>query len=160
MRHYFKPSGQCQETGRDQGHTQMGLDYLSNTCEVAWSQGIDLYSAFENRLLKGFEYTSKYNLGFDVPYEPYRSYQGRYYYKSISGKSRGKLRPMYEKVLNHYQNRAGTETPFTEQAVTKRRKDSYQLNRRPRSVSAVDTLMFAGQRDHRVNTPQAKLPRP
>ncbi|HAO68152.1 MAG TPA: hypothetical protein DCR17_15895 [Verrucomicrobiales bacterium] len=67
---------------------------------------------------------------------------------------------MYEKVLNHYQNRAGTETPFTEQAVTKRRKDSYQLNRRPRSVSAVDTLMFAGQRDHRVNTPQAKLPRP
>jgi len=165
VRNYFKTSGQCQETGRDQGHTQMGLDYLANACEVAWSQGVDLYSAFENRLLKGFEYTAKYNLGFDVPYEPYRSYQGRYHYKSISDKSRGNLRPMYEKVLNHYQNRAGTGTPFTKQAVTKLRKDSYQLNRRPRSVSAADTLMFAGQPDRRVNspldaTPQAKLPRP
>ncbi len=75
------------------------------------------------------------------------------------------FRPMYEKVFHHYQNRAGIETPFTEQAVTKLRKDSHQRNRRPRSVSAADTLMFAGQRDRRVNspldaTPQAKLPRP
>ena len=72
---------------------------------------------------------------------------------------------MYEKVLNHYQNRAGTGTPFTKQAVKKLRKDPYQLNRRPRSVSAADTLMFAGQPDRWVNSPldanpQAKLPRP
>ena len=36
---YFKPSGQCQESGRDQAHTQMGLDFLACTCEVAWNQG-------------------------------------------------------------------------------------------------------------------------
>jgi len=30
---YFKPSGQCQESGRDQAHTQMGLDFLANTCD-------------------------------------------------------------------------------------------------------------------------------
>ena len=145
VRNYFKTSGQCQETGRDQGHTQMGLDYLANTCEVAWSQGIDLYSAFENRLLKGFEYTSKYNLGFDVQYEPYRSYQGRYYYKSIAEKSRGRLRPMYEKVFNHYQNRMGTVAPFTKQAVMTLRRDSDQQKHPYRSASALDTLMFSGQ---------------
>ena len=151
VRHYFKPTGQCQETGRDQGHTQMGLDYLANTCEIAWSQGVDLYSAFDNRLLKGFEYTAKYNLGFAVPYEPYRSYQGRYHYKSISDKARGRLRPMYEKVLHHYQHRKGIETPFTEQAVMKLREDSSQQSRRRRSSSAPDTLMFAGQPAHSVD---------
>jgi Alginate lyase len=70
---YFKESGQCQETGRDQAHTQMGLDFLAATCETAWFQGVDLYSELDNRLLKRFEYTAKYNLGNDVPYESYRS---------------------------------------------------------------------------------------
>jgi hypothetical protein len=160
VRNYFKPSGQCQETGRDQGHTQMGLDYLANTCEIAWSQGIDLYSAFGDRLLKGFEYTAKYNLGFDVPYEPYRSFQGRYHYKSISDKSRGRLRPMYEKVLNHYRNRKKIESPYTEQAVMKLREGFSSQRRRPRSSAAPDTLMFAGQPDRsddssiRLNPPK------
>lgn len=119
---YFNEFGQCQESGRDQAHTQMGLEYLATTCEIAWNQGIDLYGELDNRLLKGFEYTAKYNLGFDVPYEPYRSYQGRYYYESISDDSRGRFRPMYEKVLNHYQNRKGMEAPFTKQVVMKIRQ--------------------------------------
>jgi len=73
---------------------------------------VDLYGALDNRLLKGFEYTAKYNLGFDVPYEPYRSYQGRYYYQRISPKARGRLRPMYEKAFNHCHNRKGLDAPF------------------------------------------------
>jgi len=155
VRNYFKPSGQCQETGRDQGHTQMGLDYLACTCEIAWNQGIDLYSAFENRLLKGFEYTAKYNLGQEVPYEPYRSYQGRYYYKSISDKARGGLRPMYEKVLNHYQNRKGLKAKFTGEAAMKLREGSKERRSRRRRSSAVDTLMFSGQFDR----PPALMPK-
>ena len=124
VRNYFKPSGQCQETGRDQAHTQMGLDFLACTCEIAWNQGVDLFSAYDNRLLKGFEYTAKYNLGFDVPYEPYRSFEGRYHYKSISDESRGRLRPMYEKVLNHFENRKGIQADFTRQAAMKMREMS------------------------------------
>lgn len=146
---YFKESGQCQETGRDQGHTQMGLEFLSNTCETAWIQGIDLYGALDNRLLKGFEYTAKYNLGFEVPYEPYKSFEGRYHYKSISDKSRGRLRPMYEKVFNHYQNRKGLDAPLTKQAAMKLRSDRggqrERRGRRRRSGSHLDTLMFADQ---------------
>lgn len=57
----------------------MGLEFLANTCETAWIQGVDLYSAADNRLLQGFEYTAKYNLGFDVPYEPYQTFEGRYH---------------------------------------------------------------------------------
>ena len=150
VRNYFKPSGQCQESGRDQGHTQMGLDFLACTCEIAWNQGIDLYSAYENRLLKGFDYTAKYNLGFDVPYEPYRSFEGRYHYKSISDDSRGRLRPMYEKVMNHYENRKGLKAAFTRQAAMKLRDDSVSGRRsqgrgsRRRRSSALGTLMFSG----------------
>ena len=150
VRNYFKPSGQCQESGRDQAHTQMGLDFLACTCEIAWNQGVDLYGAYENRLLTGFEYTAKYNLGFDVPYEAYRSFEGRYHYKTLSDKSRGSLRPMYEKVLNHFEIRKGLEAPFTRQAAMKLRKgsdhsgdrDDGKRSRR-RRPSAIGTLMFS-----------------
>lgn len=145
VRNYFKPNGQCQESGRDQAHTQMGLDFLACTCEIAWNQGVDLYSAHDNRLLKGFEYTAKYNLGFDVPYEPYRSFEGRYHYKSISEKGRGRLRPMYEKVLNHYENRKDLEAKFTRQAVLKLSDSTSERGPRRRRSSALGTLMFSGQ---------------
>ncbi len=145
VRNYFIPSGQCQESGRDQAHTQMGLDYLACAAEIAWSQGIDLYHALDNRLLKGFEYTAKYNLGLDVPYEPYRSFKGRYHYKEISDKSRGRLRPMYEKVLNHYQNRKGLEATFTGQAAMKLRERSKEQRSGRNRSSALGTLMFANQ---------------
>ena len=114
---YFNDFGECQESGRDQGHTQMGLEFLSNTCQTAWIQGIDLYGAKDNRLRLGFEYTAKYNLGQDVPYERFRSYEGRYNYPEISDDSRGRLRPMYEKVLRHYQDRMEIESPYTAQVV-------------------------------------------
>jgi len=124
IENYFYPSGQCQESGRDQIHTQMGLEFLVNTCETAWNQGVDLYRAGDNRLLKGFEYTAKFNLGFDVPYEAYRSFDGRYNYKKISRDGRGRLRPMYEKIFNHYHVRKGIDTPFSLQAIRKTRPES------------------------------------
>jgi hypothetical protein len=141
---YFNEFGQCQETGRDQAHTQMGLEYLANTCVIAWNQGIDLYSELDKRLLLGFEYTAKYNLGFDVPYEPYRSFEGRYHYKRISDDSRGRLRPMYEKVYRHYHNELGLPTPFVRQALQKIRS-SQGRRRLSRSTLRWDTLMFASQ---------------
>lgn len=116
---YFKASGQCQESGRDQLHAQMGMEFLINTCETAWLQGVDLYGSHDNRLLKGFEYTAKYNLGEQVPYEPYKSFQGRYHYKKLSDKGRGRIRPMYEKAYNHYHHRKGLAAPYSKRAVEK-----------------------------------------
>lgn len=140
IRNYFNEFGQCQESGRDQAHTQMGLEFLANTCETAWSQGVDLYGEADNRLLKGFEYTAKYNLGFKVPYRRYKSFEGRYDYKKISKDSRGRLRPMYEKVFNHYHNRKGLDAPFTKQAVEKKRPEGGR-----RVTLGWGTLMFANQ---------------
>lgn len=150
---YFMASGQCQETGRDQAHTQMGLHFLVNTCEIAWIQGIDLYGALDNRLLAGFEYTSKYNLGYDVPYVPYKSFEGRYHYKKISDDSRGRFQSFYERAYNHYHNRRGLDAPYTGKVAAKLRegltdpeRDRERDRRRRRSRSApMDTLMFYGQ---------------
>ncbi|TWT75023.1 alginate lyase family protein [Allorhodopirellula solitaria] len=157
---YFNEFGECQESGRDQAHTQMGLDYLATTCETAWHQGLDLYGELDNRLLKGFEYTAKYNLGMDVPYEPYRSFEGRYFYKKISDDSRGRLRPMYEKVVSHYVHRQGLDAKYSQQAMLKLRqraidsdtpnrgrgdRDSRRRRRRPSGSLPWDTLMYATQ---------------
>ena len=176
VRNYFKESGQCQESGRDQSHTQMGLDFLATSCEIAWNQGVDLYSAFDNRLLKGFEYTAKYNLGNQVPYEPYTSFNDRYHYKSISNKGRGRLRPMYEKVYNHYHNRKNMELPYTSQAVKKvRKRQNRQMNqaqdltqqtrKRKKRFGTIPwgTLMFADLTESFIDAeetakPKAKAP--
>ena len=134
---YFNEFGECQESGRDQSHTQMGLEFLANTCEFAWNQGVDLYGEADNRLLLGFEYTARFNLGYDVPYKPYKSFEKRYHYKKISNESRGRIRPMYEKVFNHYHVRKGLDAPFTLRAV---------IATRPESISSAmlpwGTLMY------------------
>ena len=121
---YFNEFGECQESGRDQGHTQMGLEFLANTCEFAWNQGVDLYGEADNRLLLGFEYTARYNLGYDVPYKPYQSFEKRYNYKRISDDDRGDLRPMFEKVVNHYHGRKGLDAPFSLRAVAATRPEA------------------------------------
>jgi hypothetical protein len=137
---YFNDFGECQESGRDQAHTQMGLGYLGCAAEIAWKQGIDLYGAYDNRLALGFEYTAKYNLGHDVPYVPYRSCEGRYNYKAISKKARGRFSSIYERVYHHYHDRMGLEMPFTRQVIEKIRPERWKS-----SHASWGTLMHAGQ---------------
>ncbi len=120
----FNEAGQCQESGRDQQHTQLGLGLLAEACEIAWHQGIDLYSEADSRLLKGFEYTARYNLGDDaVPFVPHTDTTGKYRHKKISADGRGRLRPIYEMVWNHYQNRRGIPAPFTRRAADRIRPE-------------------------------------
>ena len=123
LTHYISETGQCQESGRDQQHTQLGLGLLAEACEIAWHQGIDLYAESENRLLKGFEYTAQYNLGHDVPFVPDVDTTGKYKHRKISTEGRSILRPIYEMVWNHYHIRRGLPTPFTGQAAAKLRPE-------------------------------------
>ena len=53
------------DSGRDQAHTQLILGRMAEVCEIAWIQGHDLYATSLDRLLSGFEYTAKYNIGND-----------------------------------------------------------------------------------------------
>lgn len=137
---YINEFGECQESGRDQAHTQMGLGYLGCAAEIAWKQGVDLYGAYDNRLAIGYEYTAKYNLGHDVPYQPYRSHAGRYNYPAISEKARGRFSSIYERVYHHYHDRMGLEMPFTAQVVEKIRPERWQT-----AYASWGTLMHAGQ---------------
>ena len=109
---YIYPSGQCQENTRDQGHTQLGLGELATACQVAWTQGVDLFGAADNRLALGFEYTAKYMLGEDVPC-----------YGTISGNGRGKFSNIYEDVYLHYRYIKGLEMPYTKRASEKSRRN-------------------------------------
>ncbi len=119
---YFNEWGQCQESGRDQGHTQMGLGFLSTACEIAWKQGYDLYAAYDNRLALGYEYTSKYMLGGDVKYVQYKTYKGKFVFEdTISSKGRGRFSECYERAYHHYHDRMGMEMPYTKQALLKSR---------------------------------------
>jgi hypothetical protein len=140
IRNYINDFGECQESGRDQAHTQMGLGYLGCAAEIAWKQGVDLYGAYDNRLAIGYQYTAKYNLGHDVPYEPYRSHAGRYNYPAISEKARGRFSSIYERVYHHYHNRMGLEMPFTAQVIEKIRPERWQT-----AYASWGTLMHAGQ---------------
>ncbi|WP_183580583.1 alginate lyase family protein [Mucilaginibacter sp. X5P1] len=116
-------TGQCQESGRDQQHTQLGIAHLADCAEIAWHQGLNLYAYDDNLLLKGFEYTAKYNLGLDVPYIPVIDKTGKYLHKQISVEGRGRFRTIYEQVYNHYVNRMGLPAPYTQQVAEKIRPE-------------------------------------
>jgi len=103
---YIYPGGQCEESTRDMSHTQLGLGYLAQTCQIAWTQGIDLYAAANNRLAVGFEYTSAYMLGKDVPA-----------YGVISKQGRGRFSDIYESVYHHYHDIKGLPMPYTAKAA-------------------------------------------
>jgi len=124
LTHYvINEAGQIEETGRDQAHTQLGIALLSDCCEMAWHQGLDLYGYANNRLLKGFEYTAKYNLNKEVPFMHELDRTGKYEHFTPSEQSRGDLRPVYEQIFNHYVNRMGLAAPFTKQAAEKIRPE-------------------------------------
>ncbi|AXK31577.1 cell wall anchor protein [Streptomyces armeniacus] len=108
--------GQWQESGRDQGHTLMGIGLMGTVCEMAHKQGTDLYGADDNRFLKACEYVAKYNRGESVPFSTYEWGHGRNCeprsHTVISEASRGQQRPVWERVYHHYRHRAGLETPY------------------------------------------------
>jgi alginate lyase len=116
---FVHPGGlaQWQESGRDQGHTMMGIGLMGSFCEMAWNQGIDLYGHDSNRFLKACEYVARYNLGQDVPFTTYRWGTGQNCaqreHTVISAASRGENRPVWALVYNHYVRRRGLAAPNT-----------------------------------------------
>lgn len=125
--YYINETGQCQETGRDQGHVQLGLEAMADICEMAWEQGDDLWGALDNRLLKGFEYTARYNLGHEVAFETWTDRTGLYNDWNVPGEmGRGRLWDIYEQPYNHYVNRKGLEMPYTQKVLALQEKSEKQ----------------------------------
>ncbi|NIK61650.1 alginate lyase family protein [Kribbella shirazensis] len=106
---------QWQESGRDQGHTLMGIGQMGAFCEMAWNQGEDLYGYDNNRFLKAAQYVAKYNLGQDVPFTKYTWGTGQdcayREHTVISAASRGQVRPVWEILHFHYTRRRYLSVP-------------------------------------------------
>lgn len=115
---YVGSSGQCQETGRDQGHAQLGLGALCDVCNMAWEQGDDLWGALDNRLMSGIEYSAKYNLGHDVAFETWTDCTGLYNEWTTPGAmGRGRIRCVYDIPYQHYVGRRGLKMPYTKKLL-------------------------------------------
>lgn len=106
--------GQLQESGRDQGHAQLCVGFLGDICEMAWTQGDDLYGYDDNRILRGAEYTARYNFNLgSVYFEPYNNCDN-VNHVGISEVGRGGNRPIWEVIYNHYAKRRNIATPDVE----------------------------------------------
>ncbi|MER5750545.1 alginate lyase family protein [Streptomyces sp. NPDC002088] len=101
--------GQWQESGRDQGHSVLGMGQMGAICEMAWNQGDDLYSYDDKRFMKAAQYVAKYNLGSDVPFTTYTWGSGQNCAQqsqtAISAASRGQVRPVWAMLHYHYNRR-------------------------------------------------------
>jgi len=119
---YIYPSGQCQESPRDQGHVQLGIGEFAGAAQVAYTQDVDLFSIAGNRIARGFEYTAGFLLG-ETPQ----------CYCVISERAKV-LRDDYEYVYRHYTAK-GLDLPFVRRAA-----DSV----RPKASRSVLTAVRAG----------------
>ncbi|MCR5781084.1 MAG: alginate lyase family protein [Bacteroidaceae bacterium] len=120
---YVSETGQCQETGRDQAHAQLGLGTLCDICDMAWNQGDDLWGALDNRLMKGLEYSARYNLGYDIPFETWQDCTGLYCDWTEPGSmGRGCIRCIYDAAYEHYTTVKGLKMPYTKKLLDLQRK--------------------------------------
>ncbi|MCQ2095517.1 MAG: alginate lyase family protein [Bacteroidaceae bacterium] len=118
LANYIGVSGQCQESGRDQRWVMTSLGSMAEFCEVAWNQGLDIYGEKENRLLSGYEYMCKANLGFEVPFEQWKDKSGKYsQWKVICEAGMGEWRNVLEIAYNHYVGRKDLKMPYTAMAL-------------------------------------------
>jgi Alginate lyase len=106
---------QWQESGRDQGHSLMGMGQLGAICEMAWNQGDDLYSYDSARFMRAAEYVARYNLGNDVPFTAYTWGTGQNCatatHTQISSAARGQTRPVWDQLYYHYYGRLRRSVP-------------------------------------------------
>jgi hypothetical protein len=114
---------QWQESGRDQGHSLMGIGLMGTICEMAWNQGVDLYGADDSKFRKACEYVARYNLGYDVPYTTYIWRNGAHCVETpqtvISDFGRGGGRPVWARVYHHYANRRRMAMPNTREMLAR-----------------------------------------
>lgn len=118
---YFMHPGylaQTQESGRDQGHNMLSIALVTQICEMAWNQGVDLYGYDNNRVLAACEYSAKGNLiesgtsYYSVPFARY-SMPGQVHLAFSTG-GIGNRRPAWALIYNHYVNRMGLAAPYTQ----------------------------------------------
>jgi hypothetical protein len=119
--------GIAQETCRDFGHTEWGIEGLLLVAETARCQGIDLYSESSRRFQKAYEFHCTYLNGATAPS-----------WLCGGSPSLGYVQ-CFEAGYNHLVNRLGLSLPQTAQ---------YLATKRPTGVNYFitwETLLYYGQ---------------
>jgi hypothetical protein len=110
--------GQWEESGRDQGHSTLGMSLGGDLLEMAWNQGDDLYGLYDNRFLAAAEYVARSNLldenGKTYPMPYAREHNPSQPHTSLwteVNQSFQHSRNAWEPIFNHYVNRMGLAAP-------------------------------------------------
>ncbi len=133
--------GEMGETGRDQGHaygTLLGMTLIS---EIAWKQGIDLYSEMDNRLLAVGEYYARNSLGLNNPFVNFGTIDSLYWannsYYFIPDNAALLI------IRNAYKNRKNLPTPW--------------IDRKLESLGGGGNLMYSKAADFTTASPAAAI---
>ena len=140
---------QCQESGRDQGHATLDVTLLGTFCQMAQSQGTDLFSSYQ--ALEMAEYVAKYNLKndrgafayteADLPFTTYNYNEGEH--TAISSDARGTVRPSYELFLAYAVNNGKSATYVRQMSEWARRQNAYgEANSTSTDELGFGTLMY------------------
>lgn len=124
--YYMHPGhfGQWEESGRDQGHSTLGMSLGGDLLEMAWNQGDDLYGLHNNRFLAAAEYVARSNLldengkVYPMPFarEQNPSQPHTWQWSAVNQSSQH-YRNAWEPIYNHYVNRMGLTAPNVERML-------------------------------------------
>lgn len=146
--------GQQEESTRDQAHACDALASMAMLCQIADSQGLDLYGYDNNRFLKAAEYTSKFNSWFDVPWTAYFNgapWPGGFYETNIGWDQRGAFLPVWDMLNSHFVKK-GIYAPYTAALAASRRPTGNIGNWNSPDYPGYDTLT------HYQDPPTTDLP--
>ena len=138
-------TGEMGETGRDAGHCYGDLKSKVFIAEMAWKQGIDLYSELDSRLLACGEYYARNTFTNDNPFVPYGTVD-YHYYENRDGPYTANRTALYM-LQNAYQNRFGLATPWIDRKMEEQQLDA-------------DNWMYAKTADPTSATPLPPVVRP
>ncbi|BFM49817.1 LamG-like jellyroll fold domain-containing protein [Marinomonas sp. THO17] len=128
---YYKHPGymwQYQESGRDQGHSTLGVSMMGVIGQTIHNQGDDVFAYNNKQVLAISEYVAKYNLNEEVPYTPYgQNCTGASTRQDvISDDDRGIKRPAWELIYNYYENILGVAAPWSKKMAAEVRPEGFR----------------------------------
>ena len=139
------PTGEMGETGRDAGHLYGGLFSAAFLAEVAWKQGVDLYSELDNRLLAAGEYYARNTYLLDNPFVPFGPNDFTYFANNAGPYTAN--RGAFYLLQNAYKNRKNLPTPWMDRKMEEQGIDG-------------GNFMYAKAADFSTATPLPAIVRP
>jgi fibronectin type 3 domain-containing protein len=122
--------GQQEESTRDQAHACDAVASMAMLCQIAESQGLDLYGYDNNRFLKAAEYYSRFNSWNPVsnswntvPWTAYYNgapWPGGFYETNIGWAQQGAFLPVWDMLNTHFVKK-GMFAPYTAALAASRR---------------------------------------